>query len=78
MQSLVFETMVEDTVPSLRNAIAVSEINIVQNNRQAFQSDQLTTDTSSPNKMFYDSVRILGLRITCLLDTLLIKLHSDP
>ena len=71
MQSLVFEKMCEG---SFRDATALMEWQI-RLNLEAFRSDQLTTDSKSPNKMFYDSVRITGLKISSAINIGLIKLH---
>lgn len=70
LQSLVFEMMCEG---SFKDATALMDYHI-KKNLDAFRSDQLLTDSKSPNKMFYDSVRITGLKISSAINIGLISL----
>lgn len=72
LQSLVFEMMCEG---SFKDATALMEWQI-RKNIDMFRSDQLFIDRNSPNKMFYDSVRITGLKISTAINTGLIKLSQ--
>ena len=46
--------------------------------KDVFEDAALNTATSSPNKMLYDTVRILGLKIIGQLNLNLIKLSKEP
>ena len=72
LQSLVFEMMCKG---SFKDAIALMEWQICEN-IDAFRSDWLLIDNKSPNKMFYDSVRITGLKISTAINVGLIKLSQ--
>lgn len=61
---------------NLREALSLCEWHI-RRNLAAFQSDQLTAIHNSPNKMMYDSVRILGLIISSEINRNLIKLSAN-
>lgn len=74
IQSLAFEKMNEG---SLKESLTLMNLHI-RNQLDAFRSDQLTLDAKSPNKMFYDSVRILGLRISTEINKALIRLNANP
>lgn len=57
MQSLVLEMMCAD-----KHSESLALMNgQIRSNVDEFKSDRLTLDKSSPNKVLYDSVRILGL-----------------
>ena len=61
----------------MREAMALTEKH-VQKHIVAFRDDKLTQDKSSPNKMMYDSIRIIGLMLSCQIDKTLIKLNGSP
>jgi len=73
-QSLAFEKLVEG---SYKDGLTVMDYHI-RKYLDHFRSDQLTSNTKSPHKMMYDSVRILGLRISAQLNKSLILLHQSP
>ena len=73
-QSHIFEKMCSG---DMREAMALTEKH-VQKHIVAFRDDKLTQDKSSPNKMMYDSIRIIGLMLSCQIDKTLIKLHGSP
>ncbi len=74
MQSLIFERMVSF---DLKEACALTEKH-VRKHLVAFKDDKLTLNKSSPNKMMYDSIRIIGLMLTAQIDKTLIKLAANP
>jgi hypothetical protein len=61
----------------LKEACALSEKH-VRKHVAAFKDDNLTLNKSSPNKMMYDSIRIIGLMLTSVLDKTLIRLLANP
>lgn len=70
LQSLVFEKMVER---NLGDASALCEWHLSRN-LEIFRDAQLTSNKLNPNKMMYDSFRILGLVIYTELNKTFIKL----
>ena len=74
LQSLCFEKMCEG---SYKDTTSLMEWHIKQN-LDIFRSDQLTTNQKSPNKMIYDSVRIVGLKMATAINKSLIYLHAAP
>ena len=74
VQSIIFENMVERNV---KDAASLSEWHLSRN-LEIFRDNGLTQNKSNPNKMMYDSMRILGLIIYIELTETLIKLHSTP
>ena len=74
VQSIIFENMVERNV---KDAASLSEWHLSRN-LEIFRDNGLTQNKSNPNKMMYDSMRILGLIIYVELTETLIKLHSTP
>ena len=74
VQSLVFEKMNEG---SFKDTLALMNTQI-RGKVEAFRSEQLTLDAKSPNKMMYDSVRIIGLRIATDINSNLIRLSHRP
>ena len=74
LQSLVFEKMVET---DLKEASGLTEWHL-RRHLEAFRDPQLTLNKASPNKMMYDSIRILGLITTSSIDRTLVLLHNAP
>ena len=71
LQSLIFEKMVER---NSRDTTGLCEIHL-NKNVEIFRDPKLTVDKTNPNKMMYDSFRILGLVIYTELNKTFIKLH---
>lgn len=62
---------------NLKDAVSLSEWHM-RKNLEIFRDQQLTQNKANPNKMMYDSMRILGLIIYTELTVLLVKLHANP
>ena len=74
VQSIIFENMVERKIT---DAASISELHL-RKNLEIFRDNGLTQNKGNPNKMMYDSMRILGLIIYIELIETLIKLHATP
>ena len=71
MQSLIFEKMVSNHG---LDTVALCEFHLSRN-VEIFRDPRLTSDKFNPNKMMYDSFRILGLILYSELNRTFIQLH---